>query len=218
VYVLIIGGGKVGFNLAYALASDAEEVVVIDRDAGALEKFKELPAVKTVYGDGTDPRVLKDAGVTRAQVVVAATGSDVDNLSVALLARRQFGVGRVIATVNNLKNEWLFTRARGVDFAVTGARIIAQMLQEELSLGELVTLLKLEGGQVSLVEEELSAASGAVGKRLAELNIPRGVLIVAVLREGRVMIPSGETVLAAGDKILALAGTERAHEFEKVLA
>ncbi|MDH7576927.1 MAG: NAD-binding protein [Bacillota bacterium] len=217
-YVLIIGGGKVGFNLAYALAHDQEEITVIERDRTALDKFKELPHVKTVQGDGTDPRLLEHTGITRAQVVVAVTGSDVDNLTVALLAKRQFGVRRVIARVNNLKNEWLFNRARGVDFAVNGARIIAQVMQEELSLGELVTLLKLEGGEISLVEEEVIPTSRAVGKRLAELNLPGDVLLAAILREGKIVIPRGETRLAAGDKVLALAYAERAHALEEILA
>ena len=217
-YVLIIGGGKVGFNLAFALARGEWEVAVVDRRHDALEKFKELPVVRAIYGDGTDPRLLKeDAGIMRAGAVVATTGNDVDNLTVALLAKRQFGVPRVIARVNNLKNEWLFTGARGVDFAVTGARIIAQILQEELSLGELVTLLKLEGGQVSLVEEELAPGSRAVGKRVAELDVSEGILLVAVLREGQIMIPRGETVLAAGDRVLALVRSERASHLTEVL-
>ncbi len=217
-YVLIIGGGKVGFNLACVLAQDQEEVTVIERDRAALEKFKELPQVKTVQGDGTDPRLLEHLGITRARVVAAVTGSDVDNLTAALLAKRQFGVPRVVARVNNLKNEWLFTRARGVDFAANGARIIAQVMQEELSLGELVTLLKLEGGEISLVEEEVASTSRAVGKRLAELNLPGEIVLAAILREGKIVIPRGETRLAAGDKVLALAYSEHARVLEEILA
>ncbi|MGD0153666.1 MAG: NAD-binding protein [Thermacetogeniaceae bacterium] len=217
-YVLIIGAGKVGFNLAQILVLDGVEVAMVDKKQSALNKFGKLPAVKTVLGDGTDPRVLEAVGITRAQAVVAVTGSDVDNLAFAMLAKRQFGVQRVIARVNNLNNEWLFTKEHGVDFAVNGALFIARVIQEEVSLGELITLLKLEGGKVSLVEEEVLPASRVIGKNIGDLNLPGGIVLTAILRQGEIVIPRGDTLIASGDRVLALARTEQAHILEEILA
>ena len=114
-FILIVGGGKVGFNLAYTLAQeDKKDVTVIDKNKAALEKFKELTGVKTVHGDGTDPRILDYVGITRAHAVVAVTGSDVDNIALSMIAKRQFGIKRVIARINHIKNQWLYTGSAGL--------------------------------------------------------------------------------------------------------
>jgi trk system potassium uptake protein TrkA len=216
--VLIVGGGKVGFNLAYTLSQeDKQEVSVIDKNMTALEKFKELPDVKTVHGDGTDPRILDDVGITRAHAVVAVTGSDVDNLALSMIAKRQFGIKRVIARINNIKNQWLFTRERGVDFAIAGAHFIAKVIHEEVSLTDLVTLLKIGGGDISLVEEEVLPASRAVGKNISNLRVPEGIVLAAIIRAGKIVLPRGETIIEAGDKVLALAESQKNHLLEEVL-
>jgi trk system potassium uptake protein TrkA len=217
-FILIVGGGKVGFNLAYIMSlEDNHEVTVIDKDKAALEKFKEFPDVKTVHGDGTDPRVLEYVGITRAHAVTAVTGSDVDNLALAMIAKKQFGIKRVIARVNNIKNQWLFTRERGVDFAVAGALFIAKVIHEEVSLKDLITLLKIGDGQISLVEEEVLSGSQAAGKSICSLNIPEGIILTAILRNSKVILPRGETRIEAGDKILALAESQHTHLLEEVL-
>jgi trk system potassium uptake protein TrkA len=216
--ILIVGGGKVGFNLAYTLSQeDKQEVSVIDKNMTALEKFKELPDVKTVHGDGTDPRILDDVGITRAHAVVAVTGSDVDNLALSMIAKRQFGIKRVIARINNIKNQWLFTRERGVDFAIAGAHFIAKVIHEEVSLTDLVTLLKIGGGDISLVEEEVLPASRAVGKNISNLRVPEGIVLAAIIRAGKIVLPRGETIIEAGDKVLALAESQKNHLLEEVL-
>jgi trk system potassium uptake protein TrkA len=217
-FILIAGGGKVGFNLAYTLSQeDKEEVTVIDKNKNALEKFKELPTVKTVHGDGTDPRILDYVGITRAHAVVAVTGSDVDNLALSMVAKRQFGIKRVIARINNVKNQWLYTRERGVDYAIAGALFIARVIHEEVSLKDLITLLKIGDGDVSLVEEEVLPASRAIGKNIANLNIPEGIVLTAIIRDGKIVLPRGETVISAGDKVLALAESQKTHLLEEVL-
>ncbi len=216
-FILIAGGGKVGFNLAYTLSQeDKQEVTVIDKNKATLEKFKEFPDVKTVHGDGTDPRILDYVGITRAGVVVAVTGSDVDNLALSMIAKRQFGIKRVIARVNNIKNQWLYTRERGVDYAIAGGLFIAKVIREEVSLGDLVTLLKLGGGEVSLVEEEVCPASRAIGKSVANLNVPEGIVLTAIIRDGKIVLPRGETCISAGDKVLALAESQNTHLLEEV--
>jgi trk system potassium uptake protein TrkA len=215
-FILIAGGGKVGFNLAYTLSQeDKKEVTVIDKNKTALEKFKEFPEVKTVHGDGTDPRILDQVGITRADVVVAVTGSDVDNLALSMVAKRQFGIKRVIARINNIKNQWLYTRERGVDYAIAGALFIARVIREEVNLRDLVTLLKI-GGEISLVEEEVSPASRAIGKTIANLNVPEGIVLTAIIRDGKVVLPRGETFVSAGDKVLALAESPKTHLLEEV--
>jgi trk system potassium uptake protein TrkA len=216
-FILIAGGGKVGFNLAYTLSQeDKKEVTVIDKNKTALEKFKECADVKTVHGDGTDPRILEHVGITRADVVVALTGSDVDNLALSMIAKRQFGIKRVIARINNIKNEWLYTRERGVDYAIAGALFIARVIREEVSLGDLVTLLKLGGGDVSLVQEEVPPGSQAIGKHIASLNMPDGIVLTAIIRGGQIVLPRGETCVSAGDKVLALAEAQKTHLLEEV--
>lgn len=216
--VLIVGGGKVGFNLAYTLSQeDKQDVTVIDKNTAALEKYKELPGVKTVHGDGTDPRILDYVGITRAHAVVAVTGSDVDNLALSMISKRQFGIKRVIARINNIKNQWLFTRERGVDYAIAGALFIARVIHEEVSLTDLVTLLKIGGEDISLVEEEVLPASRAIGKNIANLNVPEGIVLTAIIREGKIVLPRGETVISAGDKVLALAESQKNHLLEEVL-
>jgi trk system potassium uptake protein TrkA len=216
-YILIIGGGKVGFNLAYTLTQDNEEVRVVDKNQATLEKFKELPNVKTLQGDGTDPRVMETCGITRAEGVAAVTGSDVDNLAAALLAKRQFGVKRVIARVNNLKNEWLFTKDRGVDFAVNGAQFIARVMHEEVTLGHLITLLKLQGGKVSLAEEEVLPNSRAAGKTISELDVPNGLVMAAILHNSEMVLPHGETRLEPGDKVLAFFRSDQSDLLRDVI-
>jgi trk system potassium uptake protein TrkA len=216
-FILVAGGGKVGFNLAYTLSKeDNKEVAVIDKNKTALEKFKEIATVKTVHGDATDPRILEYIGITRAHAVVAVTGSDVDNLALSMIAKRQFGIKRVIARINNVKNQWLYTQQRGVDYAIAGALSVARIIREEVSLKDLVTLLKLGGGEVSLVEEKVLPASQAIGKNLANLNVPEGIVLTAIIRDGKIVVPRGETVISAGDKVLALAESQAAHLLEEV--
>jgi trk system potassium uptake protein TrkA len=216
-FILVVGGGKVGFNLAYTLSQeDKKEVTVIDKDKATLEKFKEFPDVNTVHGDGTDPRILEHVGITRADVVVAVTGSDVDNIALSMIAKRQFGIKRVIARVNHIKNQWLYTKERGVDYAIAGGLFIAKVIREEVSLGDLVTLLKLEGGEVSLVEEEVPRTSRAIGKHISNLNIPEGIVLTAIIRDGKIVIPRGDTCISTGDKVLALAESQNAHLLEEV--
>jgi trk system potassium uptake protein TrkA len=218
-FILIVGGGKVGFNLAYILSrEDKQEVVVIDKSKDVLEKFKELAEVKTIHGDGTDPRVLETVGITRANAVVAVTGSDVDNLALSMIAKRQFGVKRMIARVNNIKNQWLYTRERGVDYTIAGALFIAKVIHEEVSLTDLITLLKIGGGEFSLVEEQVPQTSQAIGKSVADLNIPEGIVLTAIIRGDKIVLPRGETVVGADDKVLALAESQKSHLLEEILS
>ena len=207
--VVITGAGAVGRHLANDLAERGHAVTVIEQEPAVAGKA-ERPGVRVILGDGCEPWVLEQAELRSADVLVAATGDDEDNLVTSLLAKQEFGVPRVLARVNHPKNEWLFDGQWGVDAAVSPPHILTAMVEEAVTTGDLVSLLPLEGGRVSIVEVRLAEGSATIGRPLYELRLPPDAAIVAVVREGHVVIPQPETVLAAGDEVVALAsaGTE----------
>jgi trk system potassium uptake protein TrkA len=207
--VVVTGGGAIGRHLSADLVSRGHEVTLIEQDRATVEDLRsEVPDVNVMLGDGCEPWVLEAATLSRADVVVAATGDDEDNLVTSLLAKQEFGVPRVLARVNHPKNEWLFTDQWGVDQAVSPPHILTSMVEEAVTTGDLVQLLRLEGGRISIVEMKLTGASPAAGKPLYELRLPSDSAVVAVLRDGHVVIPQPETVLSADDELVALAVPE----------
>jgi trk system potassium uptake protein TrkA len=207
--VIVTGGGAVGRHLAQDLTERGHEVTLVEQDRALAEKLENwAPGTRIVYGDACEPRVLDSADMRSADVVVAATGDDEDNLVTSLLAKQEFGVPRVLARVNHPKNEWLFDEQWGVDASVSPPHILTAMVEEAVTVGDLVRLLRLEGGKVGLVEMRLPEGSPNVGRPLYELRMPPDTTIVAVLRDGHVTIPQPETTLAAGDEIVALASNE----------
>jgi len=168
----------------------------------------ELPAVKIVEGDGCDPTVLRDAGVEGVDAVAAVTGDDEDNLVVSLLSKREFRVGRVAARINNPKNAWLFNARMGVDAPVDATQLIARSLEADINIGAVVRMLTLREGQATLVELTVAASSSVVGKQVQMLDLPPECVLVALLRGDSVIIPSGDTVITAGDQVLAVARVE----------
>ena len=157
-----------------------------------------------VPGNGTDPNLLEAAGIRQADVVAAVTGADETNLVVASLARFEFSVPRTIARVNNPKNAWMFTPEMGVDVALNQADLIAHLIAEEMSLGDMMTLLKLRKGQYSLVEEKVDPTAIAAGKAVRDLSLPAECILAAVIRKGQLLIPRGDTVLQPADEVLAV--------------
>ena len=207
-FVLIIGGGKVGSHLASLLIGGGYEVGIIEPRPEVLTKLqRELPAGAIISGDGTDPAQLETSGVRRANVVAAVTGSDETNLVVASLARFEFGVPRIIARVNNPRNAWLFTQEMGVDVGLNQADLMAKMIAEEMSLGDMMTLLKLRKGEVELVEEKIAETAVVNGKAVKDVDWPPNCTIAAVIRKGEVITPRGDTVLRAFDEVLAIVRT-----------
>ena len=203
--VVITGAGAVGRHLAADLNERGHTVSLIEQDPAVIEKAEEWGSgVDLILGDACEPWVLEKADLRTADVVVAATGDDEDNLVTSLLAKQEFGVPRVLARVNHPKNEWLFNEQWGVDAGVSPPHILTSMVEEAVTVGDLVRLLRLEGGKVALVEVTLPESSPNVGHPLYELRLPPDGAIVAILREGHVVIPQLETVLAAGDEVLAL--------------
>ncbi len=204
-YVLIIGGGRTGSHLASSLAAEGHEVRVIEGRPTALANLhRELPTEMICEGDGTDPQVLESAGADRANVLVAVGSEDADNLVSASLARFHFGIPRVISRVNNPRNAWLFTPEFGVDVALNQAEIISKLLEEEMSLGDMMTMLHLRRGRFSLVEEKIYPGARAVGMTIKDLPLPQNCILSGIIRHGEVVLPRGVTVLEEGDEILAL--------------
>ena len=206
--VAIAGAGNVGLFIANDLHDTGHEVLLIEQNPAVVERAVADEGVEWFIADACEPWVLEDAAMSSTDVVVAATGDDEDNLVTSLLAKQEFAVPRVLARVNHPGNEWLFNEQWGVDQAVSPPHMLTAMVEEAVTTGDLVRLLRLEGGRASIVESKLTAASPATGKALYELRLPPDSTIVAILREGHVVIPQPETVFAADDEVVALSGPE----------
>lgn len=218
-FVIIVGGGKTGSQLALELLNGGHKVKLIEDRMNVLEKLREeLPEEVIVTGDGSSPSVLESAGIKQAQVLAAVTGEDEDNLVVTTLGRFEFGVPRVIARVNNPKNTWLFTPEMGVDVALSQSDILAKLIAEEMSLGDMMTLLKLRKGEFSIVEEKVDPRASVVGKMLRDIDLPPQCVFAAVIRKGQLIVPNGNTELAAVDEVIALVHATQAGKLEQLLS
>ncbi|MCX6687435.1 MAG: TrkA family potassium uptake protein [Methanoregula sp.] len=203
--VLVVGGGKVGAYLASLLLADGHSVKVIEEWSEEFSRLlQNLPAEVHVMGNGTDPLVLEAAGIRQADVVAAVSRADETNLVITSLARFEFNVPRTIARVNNPKNVWLFTPEMGVDVALNQADLMAHLIAEEMSLGDMMTLLKLRRGKYSIVENRVDPGAVASGKPVRELDLPHECVLTAIFRGGELIIPRGETILQPDDEVLAL--------------
>lgn len=218
-YVIVVGGGNTGSHLASLLLGSGYEVKVIEERASLLEKLKqELPPEAIMEGDGSSPAILEQAGVTRANVLASVTGSDETNLVVTSLARFEFNVPRVIARINNPRNAWLFTPEMGVDVSLNQADVLARLIQEEMSLGDMMTLFKLHRGRYSIVEEKVPAGAKGIGIALKDMGLEEQCVISAIIRDGKMTLPRGDSVFREGDEILAVASTEGAQKLSELLA
>jgi trk system potassium uptake protein len=204
-FVIIVGGGNTGSYLAKLLIDGGHTVSLIEDRPAVLEKIKiELPPESIIAGDGSSPQVLEAAHIKSANVLAAVTGNDETNLVITSLARFEFNVPRVIARLNNPKNAWLFTPEMVVDVALNQADILGRLVAEEMSLGDMMTLLKLRKGEYSLIEEKVHPLSPAAGKSLRDLSVPSECVVVAIIRKNQLLIPHGDTVLQPADEVLAL--------------
>jgi trk system potassium uptake protein len=217
--VIIVGGGKVGSHLANILLREGHTIRVVDDRPDVVAKLeKELPAGLVVRGEMSSPAVLEEAGINQAGVLAAVTDMDEANLVIATLAKFEFHVPRVISRVNNPKNGWLFTTEMGVDVAINQAEMMAHLIAEEMSLGDMFTLLKLRKGMYSLVEEKVHPEALANGKAVQDLSLPMECTLVAIIRKGELIMPKGTTVLQAADEILALVHQEKLPFFAEVMS
>ncbi len=205
--VIIAGGGSVGRYMAGQLQNSGHEVTLIDNDTAVVTQGRatRTPVGVTWWlGDACEVATLTSVGAAQADVVAAVTGDDEDNLVVSLLCKQEFAVPRVLARVNNPKNEWMFTDMWGVDVSVSTPHLLTALVEEAVTVGSFVRLLSLEGGKARLAEVTLAAGSPAIAKELTNLGLPRESTVVAVLRDGHVVVPRGDTVLHQGDEVLVL--------------
>ncbi|WP_329049529.1 TrkA family potassium uptake protein [Amycolatopsis sp. NBC_01488] len=214
--VAIAGAGAVGRSIANELIDGRHQVMLIEREADQFEPHT-VEQADWVLGDACEVSILEESGIEQCDVVIAATGDDKANLVVSLLAKTEFAVRRVVARVNNPANEWLFNDAWGVDVAVSTPRMLAAMVEEAVSVGDLVRLMTFRQSNANLVELTLPAETPLAGKPVSELSLPRDAALVTILRGDRVIIPQPEDPLEPGDELLFVATSDVEPEIRTAL-
>jgi trk system potassium uptake protein TrkA len=220
VRIVIVGAGKVGTYIAADLVENGHDVVVVERDPAHVDRRRPAPGLDTVewvVADACEVSELARANLERADVVLAVTGDDEDNLVTSLLAKQEFGVPRVIARVNHPANEWMFTEMWGVDIAVSAPHLLSALVEEAVTVGSMVRLLQVAGGRARLVEVTLSADSPILGQSIVHAGFPRGSSVVAIIRAGDVVVPRGDTSFHLGDEVLVLVSDEAEAEVSELL-
>ncbi len=202
-YIMIIGAGKVGYFLARRLCASKHTVSIIDKDKGVCEEVAKELEVLVINGDGCDPRILEEAGVKRADVIAAVTGDDEDNLIICQLAKEKFNIGRAVGRVNNPDNEHAFSEL-GVDVPVDSTKIIAKIIEEEVSFSDFVNLMSFKRGKLAIVRIDLPKDSPIINKEIKDIELPPDAVLVSLVRGEEVIIPKGNTVLKSGDDIIAI--------------
>jgi trk/ktr system potassium uptake protein len=218
-FVLIAGGGRTGSQLAALLVAQNHQVHLIEDRREILERLHhELPTEAIYEGKATDPQVLEAAGIAHAQVMAACMPDDADNLSLCFVARSRYQVERTIAQINDPRNAWLFDDKFFVDVALNQSEILARLIEEEMSLGDMVTLLKLRRGQYSLVEEKIPPGAKAVGVAIKDLALPDQCVIAAIIRKGKMVMPRGLATFEVGDEVMAVTDREGAKQLAALFA
>lgn len=203
--IFIVGGGRLGSFLAGLMEEKNKKVVLIEKQESEIEKLKkDLKFTTLINGDGCSPEVLKRADLHEADVIVAATGHDEDNLIICQLAKFEFGVAKVISRINNPKNDWFFTKDMGVDAAVSGARMIARLIEEEAEISHITTILNLAQGEISLVKSVVERNAKAANKKIKELDLPKDCVIMTIVRDNKVLLPGGNFLLLPDDEVLSV--------------
>ena len=202
--VAIAGAGNVGRSIARELIGNGHHVMLIDRDPKAM-KLESVPEAEWVMADACEIASMDNAKLDQCQVLVAATGDDKVNLVASLLAKTEYGVPRVVARINHPKNEWLFDSSWGIDVAVSTPRIIAALVEEAVSVGDVVRLFSIGKGAANLVELTLPDGSQCIGKTVDEIELPNNSSLAAIVRDGRVFTPKSHDNFAAGDELLFVA-------------
>ena len=202
-YIIIIGAGKVGYFLAKRLVNNKHTVSIIDKNKLVCEETaKEIEAL-VINGDGCDPKILEEAGILRADVVAAVTGDDEDNLIICQLAKETFGIQRTVGRVNNPDNEHTFSEL-GIDIPVDSTKIIAKIIEEEVSFSDFVNLMSFKRGKLAIVRVDLPEDSPVINKEIKDIILPKDSVLVSILRGEEVIVPKGDTILKPGDDVVAL--------------
>ncbi|MBK0868588.1 MAG: TrkA family potassium uptake protein [Saccharopolyspora sp.] len=209
--IAIAGAGAVGQSIARELLEGDHRVMLLERSSRNYLP-RDIPDAEWVLADACELASLEESGLQSCDVVIAATGDDKVNLVVSLLAKTEFAVRRVVARVNDPRNEWLFTEAWGVDVAVSTPRMLAAMVEEAVNVGDLVRLMTLRQGQANLVEITLPDSTPLAGRRVRDLALPSDAALVTILRGGRVIVPQPDDPVEAGDEMLFVATADVEHK------
>src|SRR5258706_361416 len=216
-YIIILGGGGVGYYLARTLVKANHEVLVMERDRSAHKRLAEELGEVVMQGDGCEVRIMEEAGGARADAVVAVTGDDEDNLVICQMAKMKFNVPRTIARVNNPRNEELFHRL-GIDGTVSATKIIYNLIEQEIETGEVIPLAALKRGNIEIVEIEIGPKSPVLSKDIKDVALPKDALIISVVRQDHGMIPTAETRFENGDSIIAMVNADLEHELRDIFS
>ncbi len=216
--IIIVGGGQVGAYIASLLIDNGNNVTVIENKERAIQAMKKngLPDDAILVGDGTDALVLEKAGVMNCSALVCATGLDEVNLTTAMMAKFEYDVPKVVARVNNPRNARLFNAGMGVDVKMNQADIIGHMIADEMNYHSIMTLMKLSKGEYSIVRVYVDYRSPNVDKTIAEINLPAQTVLIAIYEDDTLIIPHGETVIRAGQHILAFADETSMQELNRI--
>jgi trk system potassium uptake protein TrkA len=217
--VLIAGGGRTASHLATVLLRAGHDVRVIEgRPEVLVQLHREMPTEVVYEGEPLDMKVFEQTGPSEAKVLAACTPSDSDNLMLCYMAREHYGVPRTIAVINNPRSAWLFGRMFGVDVALNQAEVLASLIEEEMSLGDMMVLTKLHRGKFSLVEEKIPAGAAIVGKSIRDANLPPDSVIAAIIRHGTMVIPRGDLTFEVGDEVLAVVDPPAAEALARMFS
>jgi len=208
-FVIVAGGGRTGTQLANLLMAQDHQVHLVEHRPEILARIHyDLPTESIYEGSPTEPEILEQAGIRQADVLAATTDNDADNLAICFMARERYNVGRTIARINNPRAAWLFDDKFHVDVSFNNADVMASLIMEEMSMGDMMTLLKLRRGRYSLVEEKIPPTAKVLGQAIKDIRFPEQCVIAAIIRHGEIVVPRGATVFEAGDEVLAV--TDRA--------
>jgi trk system potassium uptake protein len=216
-YIIIVGGGNVGYFLAKTLVKTQHEVLLLEKNRTAQRTIAEELGEVVMQGDGCEVRIMEEAGVERADAVVAVTGEDEDNLVICQMAKTHFNVPRTIARVNDPRNESLFHKL-GIDATVSSTKIIYNLIEQEIETGEVIPLAALKRGNIEIVEVEIGPKSPVLNQPISLLELPGEALIISVVRNDHGMIPTADTKFEIGDSVIALVDADREHELRDIFA
>lgn len=205
--VVVVGAGSVGRSIARELLGNGHQVMLIDREARAM-KYESVPDADWFLADACEIAALEETNLAEADALVAATGDDKANLVTSLLAKTEFGVPRTVARVNNPKNEWMFDEAWGVDVSVSTPRLMTALVEEAVSVGDLVRMFTFQQGKAALVEFTLPSDSPIGGTRVGDISFPASTVLVAIIRDERPIPPSADDTLEPGDELLFITSSE----------
>jgi trk system potassium uptake protein TrkA len=218
-FVLIAGGGRTGARLASLLLNEGHKIRLVENRQPLLARLhQELATENIVEGNPMDPAILEQAGVREAHVLAAMTSEDPTNLCLCFLGKKMFDVPRTIARVNNANNAWLFDSRFQVDVALNQADVLAHLIQEEMSLGDMMTVFKIRRGRYAVVEEKVPDGALGIGVALKDMGLEEQCVIAAIIRDGKMTLPKGESTFKAGDEVIAVASPEGASKLSELLA